>query len=72
MGQGEGSGQFSVLGFQFSVFSSQFSVFSSQFSVFGFRFSVFGWQLAWMNHEMHEMHEREWPWLRVGESRQRE
>jgi hypothetical protein len=55
MGQGEGSGQFSVL--------------SSQFSVFGFRFSVFGWQLAWMNHEMHE---REWPWLRVGESRQRE
>jgi hypothetical protein len=62
MGQGEGSGQFSVL-------SSQFSVLSSQFSVLSFRFSVFGWQLAWMNHEMHE---REWPWLRVGESRQRE
>ena len=69
MGQGEGSGQFSVLSSQFSVLSFQFSVLGFRFSVFGFRFSVFGWQLAWMNHEMHE---REWPWLRVGESRRRE
>ncbi len=46
MGQGEGSGQFSVLSSQFSVLSSQFSVFSFRFSVFGFRFSVFGFRLA--------------------------
>ena len=40
MGQGEGSGQFSVLSSQFSVLSSQFSVLGSRFSVFGFRLAV--------------------------------